>query len=388
MLRSFRYEEIADNLRQQIQQGKYPCGERLPGERALMRQYGVQRNTIRQALSLLQEDGLLVTRARSGVYIQPITETPVTGDVPSYLPPAEGIILVINAWNRSSTAVDRLMNGLSGALESTSLSIQRFNSLPRPGSRFHVLPTHEYLTANNVVGAILWAQSPTDLAALIRLRTMIPLVLVDRRVLGFEADCVRFDDVAGGRMVTEHLIARGHREIGFLADEAFAETIQQRWRGYTTALAEAGIPYDSSRVALFEGIKDPPFSAYARLFLTGTSPLTAVVCSNDSTALTLFRFLRNEGYRIPEDVAVTGYGNLLPDYMDTLELTTVAQPFEETGRVAGELLRERIQSGNNTTTNSGFRQRQLPVELIVRNSSNVTPRIKNNAGVPDPYRTD
>ncbi|MBC7807246.1 MAG: LacI family DNA-binding transcriptional regulator, partial [Akkermansiaceae bacterium] len=64
---------------------------------------------------------------------------------------------------------------------------------------------------------------------------------------------------------------------------------------------------------------------------------------------------------------------LLPDYLDTLELTTMAQPFEETGRVAGELLCERLISGN-TGAIGGFRQIELPVHLIVRNSSSVTPR--------------
>lgn len=371
MLRSFRYEEIADNLRQQIQDGKYPEDQRLPSERVLMQHYGVQRNTIRQALTLLQDEGLLVSRARSGVYARSVPAASVTAHSPATLNQLEGTVLVINAWNHTSNAVDRLLVGLSGSLKGTNLSIQRFNSLPRQGEWFHVLPNQEYLTANRVVGAILWAQSATDLDALTRLRTSVPLVLVDRRVLGFEADCVRFDDVSGGRIVTEHLLAQGHREIGFFADEAFAETVQQRWRGYTIALERAGIPHDGSRVALFVGMKEPRFSDYARLFLSVTNPKpTAIVCSNDSTALALLRFLRNNGYRVPEDIAVTGYGNLLPDYLDTLELTTMSQPFEETGRVAGELLLERLQSGNHPATSNDFRQIELPVHLIVRNSSN------------------
>ncbi len=371
MLRSYRYEEIATDLRQQILNGVYPEGKRLPAERDLMQHYGVQRNTVRQALTLLQDEGVLVARARSGVYVQ---------SSPDVIPPSEsatvesgeltGVILVINAWNRSSTAVDRLLSGLAESLADTALSVQRFNSSPRPGEWFHVLPSAEFLATNRVIGAVLWAQSATDLAELTRLRTTIPLVLVDRRVLGFEADCVRFNDVLGGRMVTEHLIAQGHRSIGFLGDEAFAETVQQRWRGYTVALQQAGISTDSSRIALFQGIKEPLFSAYVRPFLNGTdSPLTAVVCSNDTTALLLLRFLRTNGLRVPEDIAVTGYGNLLPDYLDTLELTTIAQPFEETGRAAGKLLRERLVSVNPSATSHGFRQVELPVQLIVRNSS-------------------
>ena len=369
MLNLFRYEEIAADLREQIRQGKFPVGQRLPAERIMIERYGVQRNTVRQALTLLQKEGWLSVRPRSGAFVTlgPVAEG---GENPLiFRTISQGNILVINAWNHSSTALDRIMTGLAGAMKDTAFAIQRFNSQPRPGTQSHVLPTAEYLEANQVVGAILWAQNPTSLAALTELRTSVPLILVDRRVLGFESDCVHFDDEAGGRLITEHLIARGHRRIGFLGDEAFAETVQERWRGYALALEDAGIAPDPTRFALFEGIKDPMFSAYARIFLAGAGdPLTAVVCSNDITALTLLRFLRSEGRRVPEDVAVTGYGNLLPNYMDTLDLTTVEQPFEEVGRRAGELLRERLDSDRSYLT--GKRQQiELPVHLIVRNSS-------------------
>jgi DNA-binding LacI/PurR family transcriptional regulator len=363
----FRYEEIAADLREKIRAGRFPAGNRLPGARMMMEEYRVQRNTVRQALTLLQQEGWLHIHPRSGVFAAPNPErSGGTGKISS------GTILVINALNRFSTAMNCLLAGLSTVLEDTPLTIQSFNSQPRPGTLLHILPTREYLEANQVAGAILWAQNPTDLTALTDLRDRIPLLLVDRHVPGFEADCIRFDDVEGGRMVTEHLIARGHRRIGFLGDEAFAETVQQRWRGYTLALETAGIPADPAQIALFEGIRDPLFSQYIRLFLSGGGdPLTAVVCSNDTTALVLLRTLRGIGYRVPEDVAVTGYGNLLPDYMDTIDLTTVEQSFEEVGRAAGELLRDRLVNTTETSRQS-FRQIELPVQLIVRNSSSRT----------------
>jgi DNA-binding LacI/PurR family transcriptional regulator len=172
-------------------------------------------------------------------------------------------------------------------------------------------------------------------------------------------------------MVTEHLIAQGHRRIGFLGDEAFAETVQMRWRGYTLALQEAGITPLTRWIALFHDMKVPMFADYMKRFLEGEGePVTAVVCSNDTTALVFLNFLRGAGYRVPEDVAVTGYGNLLPDYMDALELTTMAQPFEEVGQIAGKILLEQLaMRGKDKTSPVSFTQVDLPVELIVRSSS-------------------
>ncbi len=381
----FRYEQIAADLREQIRHGKIPDGARLPAERVLMAGYKVQRNTVRQALTLLSQEGWLNVRPRSGAFAvsapaaTDVTNPPSTNaaDSPaSFAAPAKdsaaGTVLVINAWNHSSTALDRIVSGLAHVLENTAYTLHRFNSQPRPHTRLHVLPTRAYLESHDVVGAILWAQNPIDTEALVELRNTVPLILVDRRVIGMEADCIGFDDEAGGYAVTKHLITQGHRRIGFLGDETFAETVQQRWHGFARAQEEAHIAPDPTPFALFEGIREPMFSDYMRVFLAGAGePLTAVVCSNDLTALTLLRFLRREGIRVPDEIAVTGYGNLLPSYLDTLELTTVNQPFEDVGRGAGALLRERLAQSADDKANytRRFRHVQLPVELIVRNSS-------------------
>ena len=359
----FRYQEIAADLREQIRRGKFAGNTRLPPEREMMARYGVQRNTIRQALTLLQTEGWLQVRPRSGAFA---VSQGGAGAQPAAAPVAEGIILVINAWNHSSTALDRILVGLSHATTDTAFAIQRFNSQPRPPDSLHLLPSPDYLAANRVVGAILWAQNPTDLGDLTRLRDSIPLILIDRRVVGFETDCVRFEDRTGGQLITRHLIERGHTRIGFMGDEPFAETVQERWHGYALAMEEAGLGADLSPFA-FQGIREPLFANYMRVFLAGAGrPLTAVVCSNDITALTLLRFLRAEGRSVPDDVAVTGYGNLLSDYLDALDLTTVEQPFEEAGRAAGRLLCKRL---DGTAGAAGYEQISLPVHVIARNSS-------------------
>ncbi len=364
-----RYVQIADDLREQIRTGVVADGTRLSGERVLMTRYGVQRNTVRQAIILLQNEGWLVVRPRSGAFV--VAKPGDTASSTVNETSESGTVLVINAWNRSSTALDRILLGLGQALEFTGYTIQRFNSAPQPNTGFHVLPSAAYLQSNHVVGAILWPQSSTDVSAVIALRNQIPLILVDRRVIGLESDCIRSNDEAGGYLLTQHLIAQGHRRIGFLGDEAFAETVQQRWRGYARAHQEAQIAFDQVQFAAFAGIasaNERMYAGYVRTFLdAGGDPLTAVVCSNDLNALLLLRFLRREGVRVPEDIAITGYGNLLPAYMDTLDLTTVNQPFEEVGRSAGALIRERIASGGVSV--AAFRHVELPVELIVRNST-------------------
>ncbi|MES2460370.1 MAG: GntR family transcriptional regulator [Armatimonadota bacterium] len=362
MQRTFLYKEIADDLREQIGHGENQL-QKLPSERTLMTRYGVQRSTVRRALSILVAEGRITSASKRGSFINPL---PISSSPLSEVRTAVGTVLVVTQWNEVSTALESLLRGLRESLADTELSLLFFDSRPRQGKSRSELPTAEYLHANHVKGVVLWPESPADLQALHHLRQLAPLVLVDRQVPGFETHSVVFDDFAGGRAITEHLIALGHRRIGFLTDEVFAQTVQQRWRGYVQALENAGIAAEPTCYGLFQGMWNPPYSAQMRLLLEGAGqPLTAVVCSNDTVALDFIHFLRREGYRVPEDVAVTGFGNLLPTSMEAMRLTTVLQPFEEAGKAVGRILLSNVSSARPPNT-AEYEHVEVPVQLVVR----------------------
>jgi GntR family transcriptional regulator of arabinose operon len=373
LLRIYRYEEIARDLRARIEDGTYTETQKLPSERNLMQHYQVQRDTIRRALALLEAEGCITTHQKRGSFIVPVVRiTPditVTGAaIPVGTPPRErvsGSILVITPRNDFSTALESLLRGLSAVLEPTGNTLRYFDSQPLPGRVTQELPTREFLAENNIVGVAVWPHSTADAVELDRLRALVPLVLIDRRIPGFASDVVAFDNVAGGQKVTEHLIHLGHERIGFLGDEVFAESVQHRWRGYATALENAGIGTNSADYLFFNGVDDDVFATHVVPFLRGSGPrpLTAVVCSNDGTALRLLRFLRTLG----QDLAVTGYGDLLPHYLGAMGLTTVSQPFEEVGRTVGRVLLSRLSEPPLRT--NVFQQIDIPVHLIVRGST-------------------
>jgi DNA-binding LacI/PurR family transcriptional regulator len=170
-------------------------------------------------------------------------------------------------------------------------------------------------------------------------------------------------------MVAEHLLAAGHRKIAFVSDEVFAETVQNRWRGYVLALEASNIPIDPRLSLFFHGIDAPFFSMALRHLLgMGKDAPTAIVCSNDVVAFSLIRFLHDEGVRVPDDLAVTGYGNMLPDYMNAMDLTSVDQPFFELGRAAAKILVDRVGQVPAEWARAPH-DIEIPVKLIVRGSS-------------------
>lgn len=352
----FQYQEIARELREQILRGEYRAEGRLPSERMLVLRFQVQRNTVRQALAVLEQEGHISTEGKRGSFVRDVE------------PKVARSVFLMNIHGGSSPMLTQLTDGFGDVSGRAGFSVRRFNTHPPEGAALDPLPDIAKL-GRDTAGIMLWPQNPTDAEALSRLNAHLPLVLVDRRVLGVSVDCVRFDDVAGGRMVAEHLLQQGHRRIAFLTDDVFAETVQHRWHGYALALETAGVPVDSRLSLFFFGIHEPFFTTGLRILLAlGKDAPTAVICSNDLVAFMLLRFLRDEGVRVPDDVAVTGYGNAMPDYGEAMALTSVNQPFEELGRRAATTLLERFgQSVDDRLRES--RDITIPVSLVVRKSS-------------------
>jgi GntR family transcriptional regulator, arabinose operon transcriptional repressor len=350
--RLYQYEEIARELRLQILRGDFADGK-LPSERALGERFRVQRNTIRQALGVLEKDGQISVSSKRGSFVK------------ASRPETARHTFLIYLHRDASPDLSRLMDGFTETSHAAGYSVRRVNTNPPEGAGIDRIPKIEKLP-QDAAGVVLWPQSPTDEEALSNLNKSIPLVLVDRRVLGIAADCVRFDDVQGGRMATEHLLHQGHRKIAFLADEVFVETVQNRWRGYVMALETAGVPMDVSHSLFFYGLATPIFALTIRHLLASKDHRpTAFVCSNDLVAFTLLRFLRDEGVRVPDDVAVTGYGNIMPDYLEAMALTSVDQSFNKMGQAAANILLERMRQ----TTDERLRDPRditIPVQLVVR----------------------
>lgn len=360
-----RYETIALELQRGIEAGEFSRLGRLPSERVLMERFGVQRNTIRQALEILRSEGWIRVEGKRGAFLGERTETRRVAPLRDGSPDLSAKkVFVVNAHNNVSQAVSKLLDGLFEVLHPTGMGVLRYDSRPGNGSKLQRIPKPEELMTHDVAGILMWPQNPTDPAALMRLQAKAPLILIDRRVLGFAADCVRFDDEAGGRAITEHLIRHGHRRIGFIADEGFADTVQHRWRGYVMALEEAGLPAHFRDTAFFVGVEEAMFDeAVRKLVANPDDRPTAFVCSNDGTAVSVIRVFRELGLRVPDDIAVAGYGDVLPEYLDTIGLTTVAQPFREAGMAAGRLLIDRIIGGP-----SEYRDMVLGVTLVARGS--------------------
>ncbi|MFF1353384.1 LacI family DNA-binding transcriptional regulator [Streptomyces sp. NPDC058297] len=168
----------------------------------------------------------------------------------------------------------------------------------------------------------------------------VPVVVASRPPNGFAADCVLVDDYGGARTVTRHLLDAGHRRIGFVGSPPAVYTAAERLRGFTDALADAGLRPEPDHVRL--GPQETEEASRAAAELLGLrQPPTALFCSNNRNTIGAFRAIRGAG----TDTALAGFDDFeLADVLG-LPLTIAAYDSDELGREAGRLLVGRLGEG-------------------------------------------
>jgi DNA-binding LacI/PurR family transcriptional regulator len=191
----------------------------------------------------------------------------------------------------------------------------------------------------------------------------IPVVVVGRRC--DELDYVCLDDASGAALVGQHLIRLGHQRVAYVySGEAFNEPEETRWRGFQKALQEAGIECDENcRIKVGNNRMDGGQRGADRVLDLPSRP-TAVFGATDRLAMGLIHRFRQRGVQVPDDIAVVGYDDIPSARYFEVALTTISYPKYEMGRLAAQMLFERIQ-------NKGVKRIvhvRLQPDLVVRES--------------------
>jgi LacI family transcriptional regulator len=171
------------------------------------------------------------------------------------------------------------------------------------------------------------------------LKAKIPYVLIDRYLPKLNGNFVGTDDIAAGRVATEHLIHLGRKRIAHIGGEQISTSVG-RLNGYKEALAANKLPFRRELVAIRSRLEEAgvEIGSHAMSDLLKLKKIPdAVFCYNDLTAVGAIRCLRANRLRVPEDVAVIGCGNLrLSEYLE-VPLSTIDQSTQQQGEVAAGL---------------------------------------------------
>ena len=185
-------------------------------------------------------------------------------------------------------------------------------------------------------------------------------------------DTIRTRNERTAADLAAHLVAHGHRRFVFLGDPAAAPDVAGRYAGLAKALRAHGLPAPECRPCSYDVEAGERVGAELM-----ADPPDAIVCANDEVALGVHLAAEAAGRSIPDDLAVTGWDDLLAARF--AGLTTVAQPMRELGATAARWLHEtHRRTKRGPADRAAPRRRVLPTQLVVRRSCGSHPVEKTN----------
>jgi len=372
-------QRVAGILAERIASGLYAAGEQLPTERALAEDLHVHRRVVRTAIDQLERDGLVFQRphCRPTVGARPQEQDVDTGTkAPPRLSASNLVALIM--WHgggpleHAGTSQQRIFWGMNQSLAETG---RHAVFLDIGGGRIGTEEENaareaahlRYVLDNGFGGVIFYPYAYRSNRELVKeVNRNIPLVLLDRKLAGVEADFVGVENHDSIFEMTRQLLSQGHRRIAYLTNCEPIHSVQDRIQGYVHAIRQAD-SFDTVETIL----TIPPFyddrawgvvDAVFKL-PEGQRP-TAAVCFTDYTAVGLVERLEYLGLSVPGDVAVTGFDDIVPALPGGMGLTTAAQPYEDIGSKAVELLLRRMEDFSAPVESV-----ELPARLAFRESS-------------------
>ncbi len=350
---------VRSNILTALNKGELKIGSKLPTENELALQYGISRATIREGIASLVQEGILTRRRGAGTFVQNLT--PSNG--------SKIIAAMVPCMRSHKDSFGESIRIIEDKLHDTGYSMILCNHDNDP------VKVERYVNrlAQDGVSGVIYApiQLPDgkefNLKILRRLEAQnLPFVLigtpVSRETLT-RYSIVSSDGFSGSRQIARHLIGLGHRRIAYIRFGGVF-TDDERFSGYVEEMRRQGltIPVEYIKNVKPVAVEDQG-QEEVRELLNLAEPPTAVMCLHDLTARNVMEEVRRMGLKVPENLAVTGFGDLYFADRLTPPLTTVHLPIAEEAGLLLKILFDKIK-GDST----GEQQIFLNVNLIIRES--------------------
>jgi DNA-binding LacI/PurR family transcriptional regulator len=180
------------------------------------------------------------------------------------------------------------------------------------------------------------------------------------------------DHVAATSNAIQHLVELGHSKIACIKGQEFSTDTEVRWQAVQKACAKWKVPFDPDLTAQLRGDSSSPQMGHlaTQSIIAKGKPFTALFAFNDISAIGAIRALRESGLRVPQDVSVVGFDDILSAAFQNPSLTTVRQPLQRMGEIAAEFIVGRIE---NVSNKAEMKAIIVEPELMVRESSGPAP---------------
>jgi LacI family transcriptional regulator len=266
----------------------------------------------------------------------------------------------------------------NGVMNEALLHDQSVNVLPIAGWGADAPSRLLRYCDGRVDGLILVVPVHLERGFLASVRAHTPVVTIQATDPDPAVSDLEIDDEGGIHAMVTHLVSIGHRRIAHLAGDLSWPTGRSRLNGYRRALSDHAITYDPDLVLLPGNFTQRSGEERTARFLDAVAGWpeaarpTAICCANDATAFGCLTQLASRGIRVPQDISVTGFDDVLTSQSGETPLTTVRQPFMSIGARAVQIVLEEIQAQRRSEPAPEPRTERFGVTLKLRAS--VAPR--------------
>lgn len=333
-----KYQSIADSLRQEIETGVYSSKQLLPTEHLLCQRFQISRQTVRRALSVLEDEGLITRRQGSGSRLRERAEpggllnctvAVVTTYINDYIFPGilRGMETVLTA-NSSAPLLFATQNQVSAERKilQTLLTIKGLDGVLIEGSK----------TALPNPNLDLYQKLIDQGVRLVFINGTYPELSGTPSVLA--------DNYGGGRMLVDYLHQKGHQNIaGIFKNDDMQGTL--RYAGYIEALRDLGLALEDRQICWYNTEMRESFlsESFLNATLDGFGGCSAIVCYNDEVAIRIVSHLKKRGVHVPQEMAVVSFDNSQYSELAPVRITSLSHGEQNLGELAATLLLRTLQ---------------------------------------------
>ena len=344
----FLYESIAHRLREEIASGTFQPGERLPSLDSFSETFRVNRLTVRKAIEILREEGLVYAIPAQGTYVRQVQEgAPASGTAraqgagsarhPARKSRVAGLLSQVLVPANFGPYHQEIIAGINEALPEYGANLLIYAvGMMRPEELAEIRDSAP-------TDAMIY-MGPFDRVLLARLvRSGPPAVLVDFEARGLPCDSICIDNEYGGQEVGQLLIESGCWDDFAMITGSSDDAVTDRVAGVRRAFSEAGLRYAPMSVLNGHYTRLGGREAAHTLLSSGAPLPKAIFCFNDEMALGALDELTGAGIRVPEQVRIIGFDGIPMGEAFRPRLSTVSIDLRQIGRQAVQTLFRRLE---------------------------------------------
>lgn len=308
------YSLLEEDLRQDIWSNRLNGGQAIRPEADLAEAYGISRNTVRKALGNLAAEGLLRKIQGSGTFVVPSEERQARRDG-SHKVQVKARQIVFLSFStalsekvfRESNTYEPIFNGLNRILQPRGYNLL----VSHIGLDWEPPPC---LINQDVAGVVFHGRVETEFWE--KYMKRLPAVGIQHVNPEFDCNWVKNDNSNYSYQMVSYLKKLGHTRIGFVSNEIDGAISSERFHGYLEALRLLKLPAcpewqvvwqrPAVNGELLGEMEMPDYRKYLDKAFAGPEKPTAFICVDDWRAYCTMTALQKMGYRVPEDISITG----------------------------------------------------------------------------------